>query len=389
MQKLIFIFSLWIFTTFSFMAQNNDANQIIQSIQEKYAPDKRVVLFNIKTAVQEDGTVVLEGETSHREAYEELTRLSGVDKTNVRLLPDEVIGEKEWGVIYNSVEKLHSSNSYATETITEVLLGMPVKLLDKKGGWRRVQTPEGYIGWVSGAIQPMTEADLAVYNKKPKIVVTSLYALSYEKPDVDSQTISNLTVGNMLELKGERGDFFHIAYPDGREAFLKKSDAKEQNKWLENIVLSRESIVSASKKFMGIPYVWGGTSAQGLDCSGFSKLVYFLHGLILPRDASQQVFNGKLIDETGDFGQLQLGDLVFFGTKASDENPRERVVHVGIYIGNNRFIHASDYIQIGSFDPADELFDEFNTNRYLRTKRIIGQEGTKGIERIMENAFYK
>lgn len=389
MQKLIFIFSLWIFTTFSFMAQNNDINQIIQLIQEKYVPDKRVVLFNIKTSVQEDGTVVLEGETSHREAYEELTRLSGVDKNSVRLLPDEVIGEKEWGVIYNSVEKLHSSNSYATETITEVLLGMPVKLLDKKGGWRRVQTPEGYIGWVSGAIQPMTEADLAVYNKKPKVVVTSLYALTYEKPDMDSQTISNLTVGNMLELKGERGDFYHIAYPDGREAFLKKSDAEELNKWLGNIVLSRENIVSVSKKFMGIPYVWGGTSAQGLDCSGFTKLVYFLHGIILPRDASQQVFTGKLIDETGDFGQLQLGDLVFFGTKASDENPRERVVHVGIYIGNNRFIHASDYIQIGSFDPADELFDEFNTNRYLRTKRIIGQEGTKGIERIMENAFYK
>ena len=220
-------------------------------------------------------------------------------------------------------------------------------------------------------------------------MVTGLYALSYENPDVDSQTISNLTVGNMLELKGERGDFYHIAYPDGREAFLKKSDAEEQNKWLKNISLSHESVVSMSKKFMGVPYVWGGTSAQGLDCSGFTKLVYFLHGIILPRDASQQVFTGELIDETGNFGQLQLGDLVFFGTKATDENPKERVVHVGIYIGNNRFIHASDYIQIGSFDPADELFDEFNTNRYLRTKRIIGQEGTKGIERIMENAFYK
>ena len=119
------------------------------------------------------------------------------------------------------------------------------------------------------------------------------------------------------------------------------------------------------------------------------KLVYFLHGVILQRDASQQVLNGKLIDEKGDFSNAQKGDLVFFGTKATPENPKERVVHVGIYIGDMKFIHASDYIRINSFDPADPLYDEYNTNRYLRTKRIIGEVGTKGIERIFENEFYK
>jgi len=147
--------------------------------------------------------------------------------------------------------------------------------------------------------------------------------------------------------------------------------------------------VRTGKQFMGVPYVWGGTSSKGLDCSGFTKLVYFLHGVILQRDASQQVLNGKLIDEKGDFSNAQKGDLVFFGTKATPENPKERVVHVGIYIGDMKFIHASDYIRINSFDPADPLYDEYNTNRYLRTKRIIGEVGTKGIERIFENEFYK
>lgn len=372
------------------MAQNSDMKQIIQSVQEKYATDKRVVVFDVRTSVEQDGTAVLEGETSHREAFEELLqRVPGDVKNNIRLLPDDIIGEEKWGVIYNSVEKVHSSNSYASETVSEVLLGIPVKLLDKKGGWRRIQTPEGYIGWVSGAITPMTEGELFAYNRKPKIIITSLYALSYEKANAKSQTVSNLVVGDMLVLKGTKGRFYQVVYHDGREAYIQKSDTKEIKKWAQEIEITQQSIVETAKQFMGIPYVWGGTSSQGLDCSGFTKLVYYLHGIILQRDASQQVLTGKLIDETGNFDELQPGDLVFFGTKATDENPRERVVHVGIYIGDKRFIHASDYIQIGSFNPADSLYDEYNTNRYLRTKRIIGEEGTKGIDRIFENEFYK
>lgn len=389
MRKLTFIFSLWIFSTLSSMAQNSDTEQIIQSVKEKYAPDKRVAVFDIKSSLEQDDALVLEGETSHPEAYKELLKHLPGAVNNVRLLPDDVIGEKQWGVIYNSVEKLHASNSYASETVSEVLLGMPVELLDKKGGWRRVQTPEGYIGWVSGAITPMNGSEFLAYKQKSKVVVTSLYALSYEKPNEKSQMVSNLVIGDMLVLKSAKGRFYHVAYPDGREAYVKKTDVKELVKWVKDIELTQESIVNTSKQFTGIPYVWGGTSSQGLDCSGFTKLVYFLHGIILPRDASQQVLTGKLIDETGNFDQIQLGDLVFFGTKATEETPRERVVHVGIYIGDKRFIHASDYIQIGSFDPSDPLFDEYNTNRYLRTKRIIGEVGTKGIDRIFENELYK
>ncbi|OPZ29801.1 MAG: Dipeptidyl-peptidase 6 [Bacteroidetes bacterium ADurb.BinA174] len=389
MRKATFLILLWIFSTLCTMAQNSNTDRIIQIVQEKYAPDRRVVVFDIKSLLENDA-IVLEGETSHPDAYNDLLKqVTGNVKNNIRLLPDEVIGEKKWGVIYNSVEKLHASNSYGSETVSEVLLGTPLRLLDKKGGWRRVQAPEGYIGWVSEAIKTMTEAELHAYNQKPKVVVTSLYVLSYEKADAKSQTVSNLVIGDMLVLKGTKGKFYQVTYPDGREAYIQKSDAKELKKWLKDIEFTQGSIVRTGKQFMGVPYVWGGTSSKGLDCSGFTKLVYFLHGVILQRDASQQVLNGKLIDEKGDFSNAQKGDLVFFGTKATPENPKERVVHVGIYIGDMKFIHASDYIRINSFDPADPLYDEYNTNRYLRTKRIIGEVGTKGIERIFENEFYK
>lgn len=371
------------------MAQDNDLNRVLQAIGEKYAPDRRVAVFDIRL-LNENDSIVLEGETSLPEAYADLLEQAGDSvKNNVRLLPDEATGEKTWGVVYNSVEKLHSGNSYASETVSEVLLGMPVRLLDKKGGWRRVQTPEGYIGWVSEAIEPMTETEWRDYLRKPKVVVTSLFALAYEKADVEASTVSDLVVGDMLTLKGTRGRFYRVAYPDGREAYVRQSDAKELDKWLKEIEFTRQGIVETAMRFKGIPYVWGGTSSKGLDCSGFAKLVYFLHGIILPRDASQQVFTGKLIDEMGDFDNLQPGDLLFFGSKASDEDPKERVVHVGISIGNKRFIHASDYIRISSFDPQDPLYDSCNAGRYLRAKRMLGEAGTKGVEPILENKFYK
>ena len=216
----------------------------------------------------------------------------------------------------------------------------------------------------------------------PQIIITSQYAISYSQANVESQPVSDIAVGNMLSFDGEEKDFYKVAYPDGRKAFVKKQDAKELKEWLKEIELTGESIVKTAKQLMGVPYVWGGTSSKGLDCSGFTKTVYWLHGLVIARDASQQIKYGVEVDNNGTFEDVQLGDLVFFGTKATEENPKERVVHVGIYIGNKQFIHASDHVRINSFDPNSDNYDKNNTNRYLRTMRYIGSEGTPGITPI-------
>jgi len=300
----------------------------------------------------------------------------------------QVTEHETWGVVYNSVGSLRAEPRHAAEMVTQVLLGMPVKIHKQQGEWCMIETPERYVGWISGSVQLLTDRQRRYYLQQPKVIISALYTRSVAEADEKTLPVTDLVAGNMLELISDDGAYYRVGYPDGRKAYVKKSDAKELHDWLREIRLTGESIVQTATQLLGIPYLWGGTSVKGLDCSGFTKQVYFMHGIILARDASQQVRSGRLVDETGDLTDALPGDLLFFGAKATKERG-EKVVHVGIYLGKRRFIHASDYVRINSFDPTDPLYDEFNANRYLRTKRIIGEVPGEGFEELLSNAFYR
>mgnify|MGYP000061454376 CR=1 FL=1 len=202
-----------------------------------------------------------------------------------------------------------------------------------------------------------------------KIVFTNTYGHTYN--DITEQEIiSDVVAGAILEFIKLGDDHFVVSYPDGRIALMRNDDGTNYSSWIKEVNPSPDNLVATSKKLMGVPYLWGGTSTKGMDCSGFTKTVYFLNGMVIPRDASQQVHTGKQIDENRKFENLEKGDLLFFGKKAT-ENTKEKVVHVGMWIGNDEFIHASNMVRVSSINPDAENYDEYNLNRYLRSKRIL------------------
>lgn len=189
-------------------------------------------------------------------------------------------------------------------------------------------------------------------------------------------------------LEGQTASFYEVSYPDGRRGYVPIREAKPFNEWNEELNTSQTSLIETSKTMMGAPYLWGGTSTKGMDCSGFTKTIYFLNGMILPRDASQQIKAGIVVDDQRNFDRLQAGDLLFFGRPATDTEPR-RVVHVGMWIGDMQFIHSAGRVHVSSVDSSAENFDPYNLNRYLESRRYLNNRqgniiGTADIYKWLE-----
>lgn len=370
--------------------KSNKAQPYIAEIKSEFAPDGRVALFDIE-AVDHSGKLTLRGESNLPGAVATLReKLKAENITyvdSIQLLPSAEMEENTEGVIKISVANLRSAPSHSAELVTQAILGTPVKVYKKDGSWYHIQTPEGYLAWVDyGGVTPFSKEDLSRWKEAEKVIFLETYGFSYQEPDIKSQVASDLVAGNILELLGEENEFYKVKYPHGKIAYVRKDDAQPYDQWLASLEPSGKSLVETSKTLMGIPYLWGGTSAKGVDCSGFTKTVFFLNGIIIPRDASQQIHTGIVVDSTRNFENLIPGDLLFFGRKATKDS-RERVIHVGMWIGDNKFIHSMGDVHISNMDPNAEDFDEYNYNRYLRTKRILDQEDEKLIKLKQSELF--
>lgn len=385
-MKLLKTLGLVLFVTLlSCNTTNNTVSELESlhaNIKKEYAPDKRVELFDIRFE-NKNNKVLLTGETTSKKAISIL--LDSLKERNVsfnnkvRILPDSAVGNKIYALGNNSVINIRSKPKHSAELGTQGLLGMELKVLDKKGSWYRIQTPDKYISWVdNGGIQRMTTDELQQWNEKTKVIFTSNSGYVYEDANDSSTRVSDIAFGGILALDKESGSFYQVRYPDNRIGYVKKSEAVLYTAWLKNNPSNASFIEASAKTMLGVPYLWGGTSPKGNDCSGFTKTVYLMNGYVIPRDASQQVHAGKVVDKDLTFEGLEKGDLMFFGTPATKDK-KQRVTHVGIWLGNGKgeFIHSASNVHLSSINENEKHYDAFNKKRYLGSRRYLGVKDDK------------
>lgn len=220
---------------------------------------------------------------------------------------------------------------------TQALFGERVIILKRTGKWMKVaavsqrthKNSQGYPGWVP-SIQVSTDSVyLSEQLSKPKIVVAVPKASLYTKEDFNESNCP-LSYQTRLPLLEEKTNSFLVRLPNGSTGYLRKEHVKKE----ENLYFSGNSVIEQASQFLGLRYMWGGTSAWGFDCSGLTFRTYQSQGVSIPRDSGDQAQEGIPIDKK----DLLPGDLVFF----ADNDGQGKIYHVGINIGNDIMIHSSN-----------------------------------------------
>lgn len=353
----------------------------VQEIKETYAPDGRDVYLSVYDNDSQEGEYIIETSSTDILTYiQDQKKASGLPFT-VKLLPDDNLKGRVKGLINLSVANLRTRPSHSAEMATQTLLGTPVDVLKKLGGYYLIRTPEGYLAYVDHyGVELKTENELNDWSTSERAIFIADYGHAYKEADVESSRVSDLVLGNILMVVEKNGDYWRLKYPDGREGFVKSSQLTDYNDWKAMIKPEADGVLEVAKRMVGVPYLWGGTSIKGVDCSGFTKTSYFMNGLIIPRDASQQYRQGEELDvmTNGDLDvkkaidNLKKGDLIFFSA-SKETNPRQPITHVAIYMDNGEFIHAAGIVRINSFDPAADNYDSQSLT-IVGARRYLGNE---------------
>ncbi|MBQ7222011.1 MAG: C40 family peptidase [Bacteroidales bacterium] len=291
-------------------------------------------------------------------------------KNNVEETASQQPQSSGFAVSLLSVVNHHEEPDVDKEIGCQSLMGTVLSVLDYLNGWYKVETPEGYVAWVSSEAIVLKDSDqLAEWNDSPKLIVTAISDVLYSEPYLGSDIICDITLGDVL-VKGEKnGEFCTCFLPNGKTAYVQQKNVMDLDAYNESIITTGDSVVAIAMQFLGFPYVWGWNCAKGMDCSGFTQFVYHLHGLALPRNSSAQARTGEEISIEDNLELLLPGDLVFFCNTTPG-----RVNHVGIYIGNGEFIHCgTSCVKINSlYKDAVNLYPKAD-NLYC-ARRIITAE---------------
>ena len=322
-------------------------DELIDAVRRDHVPDFRSGIFDLQVE-QQDGTVLLRGQTTHEHAVADLLErlnehgFSARDHV-VRLPAIDVAGTRH-ALVRAAIAPVYAEPRLPAPQITQLVLGVRVELLARDGAWLRIRGEDGYLGWVhEGYVQ--IGSDEWAFAWERATAGEPVVSLGAELVDAHGAMIARLPWG--ARIVRHTGAY---QLPDGRRGSIANGEAVDVDRLSDWFPPRGDSVARTARRWLGAPYVWGGVTLNGVDCSGLTQAVLWMHGVALPRDSDLQSRVGSQLDVADEFAVLRPGDLLYFAESG------DRVSHVAISLGGSQIIHSA--LGNGGVATNDVLGDE-------------------------------
>ena len=265
------------------------------------------------------------------------------------------------GLFYTNqpVVEMREDASHETRVVSQTYFAEEVEIIGAKAPWIRISTEDGYAGWI--------ELDKLTNRKTPyktDLKTSRLKAHLYWVKDTEWGPALSVPYQTRLKMLDDQDPrWIQVQLPNDHICYIQRGDVEK-----EAALSNKSDLIEFSKKFLNLPYTWGGRSSFGYDCSGFVQMLYRQINISLKRDSKDQV-NDERFREIA-IEDLEPGDLIFFG-KAD-----KRITHVGMSIGDGQFIHSvvqenMPWIRISKLSDLQWSGSDKSTMPYRAARQLV------------------
>lgn len=286
--------------------------------------DRRTSVFDIEIVRLQNSSLTLSGRLLEESQLESLARHFPkwkLDTASIRILNKGVLPRMH---VATNLTGLYEKPTFSMTLSGELYYGTEVEVLEGEGNWVFTRQKDGYLGW---AYKPY------LTDSPPAQATHLVLAPSYElraRPSATSEIVTRVVSGTGTVVEEARGKWARVIA--SRPGWIPVSLLRALSDFPSSVEEQRKTLINDSARMIGVPYLWGGMSGNGVDCSGFARLLHRWLGIDIPRDADMQHATARPVEPP-----FEAGDLLFFQERGS----QREITHVGVSLGGWRMIHAS------------------------------------------------